>query len=164
MGASVGTGDGKKSLDVELNVVPFIDLMSCLTAFLLVTAVWTNLAQIKIKPKGLVNTPQETEEEPKIEASILLNEDGIYVGLSRINHSVKIERDGDDYNWPKLAEILDEHKAEYFEDRQALDIGAEDKVTYQSIITAMDYAIASGFIDVGLSQPNRLAAREALMR
>ena len=53
MGASVGTDSGKKSVDVELNVVPFIDLMSCLPAFLLVTAVWTNLAQISIKPKGI---------------------------------------------------------------------------------------------------------------
>ena len=46
MGAAVGTDD-KRSVNVELNVIPFIDLMSCLTAFLLVTAVWTNLAQIK---------------------------------------------------------------------------------------------------------------------
>ena len=52
MGASVGAGDGD-SVNVELNVVPFIDLMSCLTAFLLVTAVWSQYAQINIKPKGL---------------------------------------------------------------------------------------------------------------
>ena len=34
MGASVGTGEGKSS-NIELNIVPFIDLMSCLVAFLL---------------------------------------------------------------------------------------------------------------------------------
>jgi biopolymer transport protein ExbD len=50
MGAAVGTGDGKKSVNVELNIVPFIDLMSCLTAFRLVTAVWVNIAQINIQP------------------------------------------------------------------------------------------------------------------
>ena len=52
MGASVGTNSAG-SVDVELNVVPFIDLMSCLTAFLLVSAVWSSFAQISIKPKGL---------------------------------------------------------------------------------------------------------------
>ena len=52
MAASIGTGD-KKSVNVELNIVPFIDLMSCLTAFLLVTAVWVNIAQINIQPKGM---------------------------------------------------------------------------------------------------------------
>jgi len=36
MGAAIDTGGNKKSFDVELNIVPFIDLMSCLTAFLLV--------------------------------------------------------------------------------------------------------------------------------
>ena len=49
MGAALGTGD-KKSVNVDLNIVPFIDLMSCLTAFLLVTAVWVNIAQINIAP------------------------------------------------------------------------------------------------------------------
>ena len=51
MGAAVGT-DEKGSVNVELNIIPFIDLMSCLTAFLLVTAVWVNIAQINIQPKG----------------------------------------------------------------------------------------------------------------
>jgi biopolymer transport protein ExbD len=45
MGQALGTGD-KKSVNLDLNIVPFIDLMSCLTAFLLVTAVWVNIAQL----------------------------------------------------------------------------------------------------------------------
>ena len=53
MGASVGASSGKNNVDVELNVVPFIDLMSCLTAFLLATAVWSAYSQINIKPKGI---------------------------------------------------------------------------------------------------------------
>ena len=47
------SGGGSKKVDVHLNIIPFIDLMTVLTAFLLVTAVWTNLAQISIKPKGI---------------------------------------------------------------------------------------------------------------
>ena len=53
MGVSLGSGD-KKSVDVEIQVVPFIDLMSCLTAFLLVTAVWTMFAQINIRPSNSI--------------------------------------------------------------------------------------------------------------
>ena len=59
MGASVGT-EGKGSVNVELNIVPFIDLLSCLTAFLLVTAVWVNIAQISIQPKGKSRGEVET--------------------------------------------------------------------------------------------------------
>ncbi len=54
--SQIDTGEGGgsgKNVDVHLNIIPFIDLMTVLTAFLLVTAVWTNLAQISIKPKGI---------------------------------------------------------------------------------------------------------------
>ena len=57
MGAAVGTGDGKKSVNVDLNIVPFIDLMSCLTAFLLVTAVWVNIAQINSRRARTATPP-----------------------------------------------------------------------------------------------------------
>ena len=63
MGASVGTGEGGKSVNVELNIVPFIDLMSCLTAFLLVTAVWVNIAQINIQPKGKTRDTASVQQD-----------------------------------------------------------------------------------------------------
>ena len=51
MGAAVGTDD-KKSVNVDVNIVPFIDLLSCLTAFLLVTAAWTKIAALPIAPEA----------------------------------------------------------------------------------------------------------------
>ena len=45
--AQIEETGGGKSRNVELNIVPFIDLMSCLTAFLLVTAVWVNTARLE---------------------------------------------------------------------------------------------------------------------
>ena len=82
MGASVGTSS-EGSVDVELNVVPFIDLMSCLTAFLLVTAVWSQFKQISIKPKGLSrNIEKETDPKEEVFASVLLTPNEIWVGLT----------------------------------------------------------------------------------
>lgn len=163
MGASVGT-DEKGSVNVELNIVPFIDLMSCLTAFLLVTAVWSNLAQISIKPKGIGRDSEKTltEDEP-VRASILIQPDLIWVGLSRVNDFRQIPKDGEDFNWAELAKVLEEHKkSSYFTDREDIEIAAEDKVEYQSIITAMDHAILAGFKDVGLADPASLSARPQL--
>ena len=62
MGQAIGTGD-KKSVNVELNIVPFIDLMSCLTAFLLVTAVWVNLASVKNEPAGKAKSYEDWRKE-----------------------------------------------------------------------------------------------------
>src|SRR6187431_1769591 len=47
-----GGGDRKKPLTAELNLVPYIDLLTCMVAFLLITAVWTQLASLPIGQKG----------------------------------------------------------------------------------------------------------------
>src|SRR6188508_2635548 len=76
MGQAVGTGD-QKSLNVELNIVPFIDLMSCLTAFLLVTAVWINLASVKNEPSGKAKDYPPQPPAPKL--GVLIEHDQIVV-------------------------------------------------------------------------------------
>ncbi len=165
MGASVGTGDGKKSVNVELNIVPFIDLMSCLTAFLLVTAVWVNIAQINIQPKGKNrDTSQVQQDDESVTLSVLVQADRIWVGLSRVNEFQEIPKKGDDQDWEKLETTLKEHKASaFFADKTAIEVAGESTtqtpVQYQDIIHTMDVAIKVGFIDVGLTDPAGLAAR-----
>jgi len=165
MGAALGAGD-KKSVNVELNIVPFIDLMSCLTAFLLVTAVWVNIAQINIQPKGKTrDQAQVNQDNEQVTLSVLVQAEKISVGLSRVNEFQDIPKKGDDQDWDKLETTLKEHKASaFFADRADLEIAAESTtaapVKYQDIIHAMDIAVKVGFIDVGLSDPQGLAARQ----
>lgn len=163
MGAAIDTGNDKRSVDVHLNIVPFIDLMSCLTAFLLVTAVWTNLAQISIKPKGVARDNMENlQPNEEIQASILIQENTIWVGLSRINEFRQIKKEGEEYDWAALREVLVEHKENHFQDRESIEVAAEDSITYQAIISVMDTAIDAGFKDVGLADPSSLSARPQL--
>src|SRR5678815_2234474 len=96
----------KKAVDVNINVVPFIDLMSCLTAFLLVTAVWTQFAQINIKPKGLGREATKLQEENQILASILVTKNELWVGLTS-GDLRRINKDGDQQDWNGLREVLD---------------------------------------------------------
>jgi biopolymer transport protein ExbD len=168
MSASIGAGD-KKSVNVELNIVPFIDLMSCLTAFLLVTAVWVNIAQINIQPKGKTrDQAQVQQDDERVTLSVLVQSDQIWVGLSRLPDAIQpIPKKGDDQDWEKFEATLKDHKAsEYFNSRTDLEIAAESTtaspVKYQDIIHAMDVAVKVGFIDVGLSDPQGLAARPSL--
>ena len=167
MGASVGTDD-KKSVNVELNIVPFIDLMSCLTAFLLVTAVWVNIAQINIQPKGKTRDNGNPEPEEIVRLSVLVQADRIWVGLSRVNEFQEIPKlpDGNQ-DWAKYETTLKDKKASaFFQERSDLEIAGEStsqsQVKYQDIIKAMDLAVKVGFIDVGLSDPAGLSARPSL--
>lgn len=160
MGATVGADSGGKSVDVELNVVPFIDLMSCLTAFLLVTAVWSNHAQINIKPKGLGrDSIKALDEEPPVNASILLTQNEIWVGLT-LGDRRQIRSEGDSYDWQGLEEVLTEYREmPIFEGRSDIEVAAEDDVSYQDVINTMDYAIATDFRDIGFVDPQSLSVR-----
>jgi hypothetical protein len=54
MGVSLGS-DGKgrrKAVDADLNLVPYIDLLTCMVAFLLITAVWSQLARLSVAQRG----------------------------------------------------------------------------------------------------------------
>lgn len=167
MGAAIDTGGGgKKSLNVELNIVPFIDLMSCLTAFLLVTAVWVNIAQINIQPKGKNRDTQNVQQDDEhVTLSVLVQADRIWVGLSRVNEFQEIPKKGDgEQDWEKFETTLKEHKASaFFADRTDIEVAGESTtqspVEYQDVIRAMDVSVKVGFIDVGLTNPAGLAAR-----
>jgi len=169
MGAALGTGD-KKSVNVDLNIVPFIDLMSCLTAFLLVTAVWVNIAQLDLKPKGKSRDPSQIkEDEEKVVLSVLIQPDKIWLVQSRIGEQQAIDRTGSpaDYWGQFEASLADLKKSAFFIDRSDLELAAESiseeqKVVYQDLIWAMDIAKKTGFSDIGLTDRDGLTAKPTL--
>lgn len=72
-GLSVGeTRSGRRSLDHALPLVPFIDFMVCLIAFLMLTAAWTQLSRINATgkvPGDLLGLPAEPQKELHVVAS-----------------------------------------------------------------------------------------------
>jgi biopolymer transport protein ExbD len=65
-GVSVGGGGGgRRSLDSEINMIPFIDLLMVTISFLLITAVWSHMARINADAQ-VPGPPREVESE-KIE-------------------------------------------------------------------------------------------------
>ena len=65
---AVGGGHGgKKSVDSEIPLVPFIDLLLCCVMFLLVTAVWNQLAQLEVNQRVPgPTTPTEPVDTPEV--------------------------------------------------------------------------------------------------
>lgn len=74
--ANVGGGGGsgrRRSLDAEINLVPFIDLLSMCICFLLMTAVWTQLSAVQVKQangtEGAADTAQSMDLDVKFVSS-----------------------------------------------------------------------------------------------
>ena len=158
MGGVAAEG-GERDVDVNVNVIPFIDLMSCLVAFLLATAVWSEYSQMPVKPKGIVRKTEIDKPEETVTASVLITENEIWAGLT-VTGPRRILKDSKGHDWDGLGEVLKEFKDHgAFANRRDIEIAADDKVDYQTIITAMDTAVASELDDIGLVDPNSLTVK-----
>jgi biopolymer transport protein ExbD len=150
--ASFGT-QAKSSVNVELNIVPFIDLMSCLTAFLLVTAVWVNVANLRDAPAGRSRDHVDTPEHPKI--AILIDRDSIQVSATPSGQAAEVRAN----DWDQLAATLKTFQLP--EETPRVEIAAlstnAQPITYQSLVLAMDTAVKAGYPDVGVTDPSSLA-------
>ena len=58
-----GGGGGKRKVDQEINMVPFIDLLMVTISFLLITAVWSSMARINANAQ--VPSPQKKSDTEK---------------------------------------------------------------------------------------------------
>ena len=149
MGVSLGTNRHRHDRDVEINVVPFIDLLSCLVAYLIVTAVWVELSQLEIEPRG-VSKDGTIDEILEVSPSVLMTESSLYVGTKL--GITQIDPIDGRHDWPALERELLELRAQ-LADATMLEVAAEDAVVYQQVISAMDVAVAAGWPRVSYVDP-----------
>lgn len=150
-GVSIPGAKGGRKFDVEVNLVAFIDMMSCLLAFLMLSAVWNNLAKIDIDeviPKVQQDPTQVTP--PKVtRLQLLVDSSGYVVNM----------KDGDTETKPvvlpiidgklpreKLEEALAELKKGLPLDKdgkqtKAILLLGRNRVRYEEIVVAMDVCI-----------------------
>jgi biopolymer transport protein ExbD len=152
MGASLGTSD-KGSRNVELNIVPFIDLMSCLTAFLLVTAVWVNISSLQNEGVGRARDGfAKDEEDPRL--AILIEHDQMTVSTYPTGDVRRLPA-GD---WGRLEGALREFKTPGA--LPPVEVAAtsseEHPIAYEQLVSAMDTAVRVGFPRVGVTDPQSL--------
>jgi biopolymer transport protein ExbD len=65
-----GGGGGKRPVDHNIPLIPFIDFLLCLVAFLLVTAVWSQMARINADARVPGPPKDEPPEEQKKEKQL----------------------------------------------------------------------------------------------
>jgi biopolymer transport protein ExbD len=140
-----GRGD-KKDLNASLNLVPYIDLLTCMVAFLLITAVWTQLAQLNTKPYG--NGKDDGIEPPMTKISLVVGQDEINVLVNQ-EREVLPNKDGEaDLN--ALSALLKKAKSLH-PDKDDVQIASADTVQFARLANVMDVTIAAGFPGVSLS-------------
>jgi biopolymer transport protein ExbD len=144
-----GGKGGRKPLDAALNLVPFIDLLSCCISFLLITAVWTQLSRINVnqKAEGQSGQPDTTLTPPELKLVVVVDETGYRVSAN--NDMTPLPKKNNEYDYAGLQQKLADLKKDH-QDKNDITIASDDAVKYDFIVHTMDSALSAGFRDVSL--------------
>src|SRR5262245_14519764 len=141
-------GDRKKPLNAELNLVPYIDLLTCMVAFLLITAVWSQLARLQIDQHGQGPTdPEHTIIEPKTKIAVVVHGDGFNLIVG--DDQKPLPRQAGELDYATLAVELAAVKRSHPDRTDAQVISADD-IVFDTIVRTMDTTMSAGFSDVAL--------------
>ena|SRR5258708_909673 len=150
--AHVDSGSSGRNANADLNLVPFIDLMSVLITFLLITAVWSQVSMIQLGSsiygkKSAVETPPPT---PKADIPLRVDIKGTGFRIIIGKKTKNIPKVGTEYNPKKLLEELKKIKDNY-QDKVDAVITVDDDVLYEFLILGMDMLIQGGFPAISVS-------------
>lgn len=150
--AHVEDNKGGRQVAVEPNLVPFIDLMSVLIIFLLITAVWTQVSMIQIGSSiyGKKNSDETAPPPPRAEIAFRLDvtDNGyqVVVGSQR----TFIGKKNGEYDHPGLLQELKRIK-EIYPDKTDAVITILDWLPYVSLIEGMDGLLEAGFPEISIA-------------
>jgi biopolymer transport protein ExbD len=118
---------GRRALDHTLPLVPFIDFMICLIAFLMVTAVWTQMSRLEATGK-VPGDDTGTPPEPQRELHVVASTTGFDLRWQRggtvleTQHVPRLEqRSGDDVRFPTLTDAISREWSAQGQHRAASD-------------------------------------------
>lgn len=140
------SGKGRNT-NVDLNLVPFIDLMSVLITFLLISAVWTQVSMIQLGASfaSPQNSSQTQYTPPPLE-DLVLRLDVVESGyILKVGTDAKpIPKIDNQYDASTLARELTKIKKIY-PDKNGIKISISDDIVYEYVIQVMDAGLKSGF-------------------
>src|ERR1044071_3670660 len=118
-GIDVGGGHGgKRATNHEIPLIPFIDFLLCLVAFLLVTAVWSQMARLNADARVPGPPKDEPPEEQKKEKQLHVEMKGeqkvqlVWTKGNAVVTSIDVEQkhvpvgNAGDYKYPDLAKKI----------------------------------------------------------
>ncbi|MBL8784066.1 MAG: biopolymer transporter ExbD [Deltaproteobacteria bacterium] len=147
-GVNMPEGGGKRTLDFDLNLVPFIDLLSCCISFLLITAVWTQMGKLDTTQK--LDGGAGGADKPK-KVSITIAQSGYELMLPEAEGACTIGRQGSKYDAVELKKILEKEK-NTVTGQLYIGIAAVDELPFELLVDVMDICSGLGLKNVSLGQ------------
>lgn len=141
-----------REVSVDVNLVPFIDLMSVCIIFLLITAVWNQISMIQLGSSIYGKRSNEESAPPPPRAEIPFRLDIVNEGYRIVigQQSQTIQKRGTEYNDEDLVKELKKIK-EIYPDKADAIVSILDELPYENLIRGMDALLTSGFAEISVA-------------
>ena len=145
------SGKGRQKT-FEPNLVPFIDLMSVLITFLLLTAVWTQVSMMQIgtslySKKSDATPPPPIPQDADVVLKIDIRPSGYVLTIAKQAMSLPLENG--EFDDVGLKAQLERAKQMYPAKTDGA-IAMADELAYERLIRAMDVLLNSGFPNISI--------------
>lgn len=139
-------------MNVDLNLVPFIDLMSVCISFLLITAVWTQISMIQLGSSMYSKKTTDELPKPPPKADFPFRVDVKSAGFQVIAGVEKkqIPLQDNEHDFSALAVELARVKQMNPEKTDAVLTMADD-LAYELLIKTMDRVLENGFAEISVA-------------
>jgi biopolymer transport protein TolR len=146
------SGSKNRGTSVDVNIVPFIDLMSVLVIFLLITAVWSQVSMIQIGSSIYGQKSQDKKAEPPPRAEVVFRLDIKPFGHRLVvgTQEIQIPKTGNEYDITKLMVELKKVKEIYPEKIDCV-VTMSDELPYVNLINGMDALLQTGFPQISVA-------------
>jgi biopolymer transport protein ExbD len=158
-GIDIGGGGGRKrATNSDINMIPFIDLLMCTIAFLLITAVWVTTSRVELDAQvpGEVKPGEVQAEERTLHVDVRENDFVLQWkhGKTLLSETA-VPRTGVEIapgvtRYPELAKALEKawhENREHFDpndkNRDRLVLHSDDRAPFRDLVAVLDAANAT---------------------
>lgn len=158
MAGGGGGGGDKRSANADINLVPYIDLLSTLICFLLITAVWQQVSVISTNskpsaPEDSFNPNPVTPPDPnKVDLSLKIFDNRLELTVAKGEAKDVKTFTGTPGQIDKTsfkAQLKEWKKA--YPDNQDITINSESAVPYKMLIQTMDALIEENYLGLAIN-------------
>ena len=143
---------GRKPVNVELNLVPFIDLLTVCITFLLLTAVWTQTGRINIDQSVQKPLKRQEQKEPPKRLIVMVDKKG-YTLKWADEQPTTIPLSGEKYDIEGLKKTVEGMK-ERLPKNPRVVVALADEILYDELVKVLDTFM-------GMDMPNVMVADAA---
>ena len=150
-----GLGAKRKELDVQLNLTPFIDLLSTCVCFLLITAVWIEIGTVEVKQSHGTEAAAQKKESFDLDV-VFQSPTNLHLNLKQNGkrvHNVAVKAETFEGMIEQLNSSITTQILGY--KNQAIEIAAatvtpRSTVNYGNLISTLDVLRKNKIINIGI--------------